>query len=615
MKNKIFLIISIFVGIIVFTLFSSIFLLDKSTINNLSKEQLDTKRIERISFFNNFIEHRQRLLESIVNNPDVRHFIKTKQNRTVIENIFLSLSHSHKEIFQFRYIDKEGNEVIRVDNYNGGGKLIPQENLQNKKGRYYFEDTIKNKNAIYFSNIDLNVEHGKIEKPIVPTLRLATSIIIDNNIEGIVILNINLSQFLKDLQNSSLHYVNLIYDDGEIIINKESQYNWSRDFKSNVNIFDLYKNFPKKFNTLKTYKNKDYYLFKLPINTPNSIYMLLIPKQFDKYSQLHKEMKDRIYLLIFITLLGIPVGYVVSSYIATLYKRQLVYERTKIDNTLINSVINSTNDLIFYKDSSFNYIGCNHAFEKFVGKKRPEIIGKSDFDIFDDSHASLFKEMDIKMLEKNRIRVNNEWVTYANGKKVYLQTKKIPFNYDSSDDIGILGISRDITDLYLAQKKIKEQSLIDELTRAFNRRSFNEHIEEKIDLFKRYNDVFCIAMYDLDNFKKINDLYGHDIGDKVLIETTYQVNKHIRKTDLLFRVGGEEFIILFPKENISNAAVVTEKIRQYLEKLEIIKNKSITASFGLTQIQKDDNLDTLYKRVDSLLYTSKQEGKNRVSIG
>ncbi len=614
MKNKIFIIISMFVGIIVFTLFSSIFLLEKFTINTLSKEQLSAKKSERISFFNNFIEHRQQLLESVASNPDLLNFIAKNQNKSTVENLFLSFSQSHQEIFQFRYIDKNGDEIIRVDSIQGNAKLVPKEELQNKKGRYYFEDTLKNKDNIYYSNIDLNVEHGEIQRPIVPTLRLATSIMINGKAEGIIILNINLTKFLIDLQNSPLHYVNLIYDDGEIIINKESAYNWSRDFNRKVKVLDLFEKFPKNFNYFDVYKDKNYYLSKLPINTPNKIYMLLVPRQLNKYTQLHEEMKSRIYILIFVTLLGIPIGYFVSSYITNLYKRQLVYERTKTDNILINSVINSTNDLIFYKDKKFNYIGCNQAFEGFVGKTREEILEKNDFDIFDDEVATSFRQMDEKMLEEGDIRVNNEWVTYANGKEVYLQTKKIPFNYHNGN-IGILGISRDITDLYLAQKKIKEQSLIDELTKTFNRRSFNEHMHEKIDLFNRYGDIFCILMYDLDNFKKINDKYGHDVGDKILIETTKKVQKTIRKTDFLFRVGGEEFVILLPKENINNADIISQKILQFIEEMKIVENITVTVSIGLTQMQKGDTLDTLYKRVDTLLYKSKKEGKNQVTIG
>lgn len=613
MKNRIFLVITLFVGTIVFILFSSIFLVDQFTINNLSKEQLDTQKKEKITFFNNYVNQRTRVLESIINNSEVKDFVTKGENKNSVENLFLTLAHSYQEIFQLRYINQEGMEVIRVDNYKQA-KLVAQEKLQNKKGRYYFEDTMKNGTNIYYSNIDLNMERGKIEKPIVPTLRIATSIIIDNVNYGIVILNINLKTFLNDLENSSLHYISLIYDDAEIIVSPQGQLNWSRDFKLNKTVFDVYKSFPKDFAQTSSYKNEQFFFSKLEINTPNKIFMVMVTKTFNKYEQLQQEMEYRIYLLMFLTSLGIPIGYFVSVYINRLYKRKLIYEKTKTDNVLINSVINATNDLIFYKDKNFIYIGCNKAFEKFVGKSRNEIIGRSDFEIFDKKHAELFRSMDKKMLKQNSIRMNNEWVTYANGKQVYLQTKKIPFHYDNGNEAGILGISRDITELHLAQQQIKEQSLIDDLTQTLNRRAFNEHIYKKIDLFKRYRDTFCIAMYDLDDFKKINDDYGHDLGDSVLIDTTNTVKHTIRKTDLLFRVGGEEFIILFPKENIHTAYDVCEKIRRSFHDIDIFPDRKITISIGLTEIHEDDTVESIYKRVDTLLYKSKKEGKDRTSI-
>lgn len=612
MKNRIFLIITLFVGTIVFILFSSIFLLDKFTISNLSKEQLEVQKLDKVDFFNNFIDQKTRVLESIVTNKDVQNFVMTSANKKNVENLFLTLAHSYSDIFQFRYINQDGLEIIRVDNYKKK-KLIDKGKLQNKKGRYYFDDTMENGSSIYYSNIDLNMEQGKIEKPIVPTLRIATSIIIDNVNYGIVILNINLQDFLKDLESSSLHYISLIYDDGEIIISPQGQLNWSRDFKLGQTIFDVYESFPKNFAKKSAYKNEQYFLSKLKINTPNKIFMVMVSKEFNKYAQLQKEMEHRIYLLMFLTSLGIPIGYFISGYINKLYKRRLVYEKTKTDNILINSVINATNDLIFYKDKDFNYIGCNHAFEKFVGKTRQQIIGKSDFEIFDKEYASLFRTMDKKMLKQDSIRINNEWVTYANGKRIYLQTKKIPFRYDNIKGIGVLGISRDITELHLAQQKIKEQSLVDDLTQVFNRRAFNEHITKKINLFKRYKDTFCIAMYDFDDFKQINDEYGHDLGDSVLIDTSKVVKHTLRKTDLLFRVGGEEFIILFPKEDMKTAYNVCEKIRQTIHDIDIFPERIITISIGLTEIDENDDLDSLYKRVDTLLYKSKKEGKDRIS--
>lgn len=609
-KNKIFLLIATFVGAVVFILLSSIFLLEKSNVQNLSIENLEKEKDERVAFFDNYINTKTTLLRSIIENKYVVEFSQKGTNKDYVENIFITLAKVNKEIFQFRYIDINGNEIIRVDNYNKE-VLVNEDKLQNKKGRYYFEDTLKKKNSeIYYSNIDLNMEEGRIELPIVPTLRIAKTLVVNNQKMGIVILNINLKVFLDHLKKSSLHHINLIYDDGNIILTQNPNFNWTRDFKIDKNIFYLFGFLPRDYNASKHIENKNFFLTQLTIKSKNKIYMLLLPKKFDKYNELYVKNINRICLLIFIALLGLPFGYLIAGYIEHKYEQKILLEKTTTDNILINSVINSTNDLIFYKDKDFKYLGCNHAFERFVGKNRLEIIGKCDFELFDDEHAQLFRDMDLLMLKDNKVRVNHEWVIYPDNSKIYLQTQKIPFNYNLENNIGILGLCRDNTDLHLSQVKIKEQTYIDELTQAFNRKLYNERIQESFDLYDRYNETFCIAIYDIDNFKNINDTYGHNIGDKVLIEMTLAVQKLIRKTDLLFRIGGEEFILLLPKNKVEDAFIFIEKVRKHIESLEFLENEKITVSIGLTEVRKEDTVCSLFKRADVLMYESKNNGKN-----
>lgn len=191
----------------------------------------------------------------------------------------------------------------------------------------------------------------------------------------------------------------------------------------------------------------------------------------------------------------------------------------------------------------------------------------------------------------------------------------MPFKYKKNKNYGILGISRDITELHKIHEKLKEQAYQDELTNIFNRKAFNERIKEKFDLYQRYNSTFCIAMYDIDNFKNINDTYGHDMGDKVLKEMTDEVKLHIRKTDLLFRVGGEEFVIIFSKTLIDEAFEVVEKMRVMVSNMNMIENEKITISIGLTQVNEEDDPTSIYERIDKLMYISKHNGKNQTSKG
>jgi diguanylate cyclase (GGDEF)-like protein/PAS domain S-box-containing protein len=317
----------------------------------------------------------------------------------------------------------------------------------------------------------------------------------------------------------------------------------------------------------------------------------------------HKKLKltfsDNEQKLLYISLFFILIIFSVIIYSLKRYH--------KLHN-LMDSIINSTDDLIFYKDSKFRYIGCNKSFEEFIGKKEKDIIGKDDFELFDSKFANIFRENDKKVIESNSININEEILTF-NSKEIWFQTKKIPLKY-KDNKVGILGMSRDINTLKKIQNELKEESYTDELTSIYNRKAFNIMLKEKIHFFERYNVHLSLAMYDIDNFKNINDTYGHDMGDKVLKEMALAAQSNLRKTDLFFRVGGEEFVIIFSHTDLSEAYKVVEKIRIMVSKLQIIDNEKITISLGVSQVCKNDTPQSIYERIDKLMYKSKQNGKN-----
>lgn len=165
------------------------------------------------------------------------------------------------------------------------------------------------------------------------------------------------------------------------------------------------------------------------------------------------------------------------------------------------------------------------------------------------------------------------------------------------------------------QEELKEQLNKDALTNIYNRKFYNQKLLEMLSLFERYGTVFSFVIFDIDDFKKINDTFGHALGDRVLIELTQMVNQHIRITDYLFRIGGEEFVILFANTELEDARKVAEKLRENIEKeLTTLNNHTVTVSMGLTQVHKEDNAQSIFKRADELLYQAKKSGKNQVAI-
>jgi diguanylate cyclase (GGDEF)-like protein len=161
-------------------------------------------------------------------------------------------------------------------------------------------------------------------------------------------------------------------------------------------------------------------------------------------------------------------------------------------------------------------------------------------------------------------------------------------------------------------KRLNEITMLDELTKSYNRRYFNQKVQKHIDLFRRYGQVFSMIMFDVDDFKSINDTYGHDNGDYILKAIVNDVKHHIRSSDVICRIGGEEFAVILTETNLEEACRVAEKIRSAIASQRYIAEQKVTISVGVDVFEEKYDFNIFYRAVDSLLYKSKQSGKNCV---
>jgi diguanylate cyclase (GGDEF)-like protein len=162
--------------------------------------------------------------------------------------------------------------------------------------------------------------------------------------------------------------------------------------------------------------------------------------------------------------------------------------------------------------------------------------------------------------------------------------------------------------------KIAEITSVDPLTKLYNRQYLFIKIDEEIKRFKRYHATFSILFIDIDDFKQINDTYGHQKGDEVLKKLSDIINKSLRDLDICARYGGEEFVIVLPHTDINSAKEIAERIRISVKK-NFSQYMAITVSIGLANCPVSAaTRKNLIKQADSALYISKNKGKNRVTI-
>lgn len=154
---------------------------------------------------------------------------------------------------------------------------------------------------------------------------------------------------------------------------------------------------------------------------------------------------------------------------------------------------------------------------------------------------------------------------------------------------------------------------IDALTGANNRAAMNENLEREVELARRHKTELSVLIFDLDHFKQINDNYGHLTGDAVLREIVKCTNQALRGTDMLFRFGGEEFVVILPGVNSTGAALAAERLRGVIEKHVFTSNQKtvpVTASFGTASTSLKETAETIIERADKALYSAKKAGRN-----
>ncbi|RMD46315.1 MAG: GGDEF domain-containing protein [Aquificota bacterium] len=139
-------------------------------------------------------------------------------------------------------------------------------------------------------------------------------------------------------------------------------------------------------------------------------------------------------------------------------------------------------------------------------------------------------------------------------------------------------------------------------------------LEMEVERAKRYKKHFAVILFDIDNFKNINDTYGHQKGDEVLKKVAKIFKENLRKTDHFGRFGGEEFIIIVPELTDKDAYLLAEKLRKLLENTRFDHIDKVTASFGISQFEEGKSITQLLKEADSALYTAKRTGKNKTVI-
>jgi diguanylate cyclase (GGDEF)-like protein/PAS domain S-box-containing protein len=291
-------------------------------------------------------------------------------------------------------------------------------------------------------------------------------------------------------------------------------------------------------------------------------------------------------------------------------------------------------DATLVVDMDKRVIGWNRAMEKMSGVSKDEMLGQGDYaytvPFYGERRPNLIDALfaDDENLTKLYNALSRQGTTVFaetfcpalyNGKGAHIWAMAAPL-YDLNGVMtGVIESIRDISaakqlqaELTKSNELLASQARVDFLTGIYNRLMFTELLEAQLSGACRYHMPIAVIMFDIDHFKRINDTMGHTMGDYVLKEVARLVSSRIRAQDVFCRWGGEEFLVLAPKNDAAQATQLAEMLRELIAGHDFGEGLHITASFGVVCHVCGETPDTLIERVDAAMYQAKNSGRNRV---
>lgn len=293
---------------------------------------------------------------------------------------------------------------------------------------------------------------------------------------------------------------------------------------------------------------------------------------------------------------------------------------------LYKTILSNIFEGIYFVDTDRRITFWNGGAERITGFSAKEVIGKRCRDNILMHVDATGKSLCLNgcplqsTIQDGRDREASVFLHHKNGHRVPVTVRSIPI-YNEKLIVGAVEIFVDDSEKHEFLENAKELETLltlDQLTSLPNRRFIDSFLSSKFKEFKELGIKFGVLFIDVDKFKNFNDTYGHDVGDKVLQMIARTFLSSTRANDLIGRFGGEEFIAILTGVDESSLIDKAERLRMLIENGSVIDNQnvlSVTISIGATMIREDDTVETLIKRADKMLYRSKEEGRNRVTMG
>lgn len=302
-------------------------------------------------------------------------------------------------------------------------------------------------------------------------------------------------------------------------------------------------------------------------------------------------------------------------------------QKPLLESQFHKSLVDNLYDGVYFVDTERQIIYWNRGAERITGHAAEAMIGRFCNDnildhVTEDGHHLCTEGCPLlATILDSEPREAEVHLRHADGYRVPVLVRTSPIFDENHKVVGAVEIFSNNQSLFKMKRRVNEleESVFrDALTGVGNRKLLEIKIDSALREYRGHRIPFGLLFLDIDHFKAVNDAYGHKEGDKVLQNTAKNLTEHLRGTDVCGRWGGEEFIALVYDVDAKRLTWITEKLRAMIASSTVtldMREVSVTASIGATLVRDEDTRDVLVERADHLMYQSKQNGRNRVTVG
>lgn len=504
--------------IIVFSITFSVLLFIENTFIESERDELINHELTLVELESDLLAKE---FDSIIS--DIMFLTENYKDRIIqdadieqVANEWKSFSDNMKSFDQIRFIDINGNEVIRVNYSDNGSYIVEESQLQNKKDRYYFYESANLKEGqLYISKIDLNIENGMIEQPIKPMIRFCMPIFDDySQMKGVIVLNYLADRIIENFDNIATHssaQMSLLNSDSFWISGSDKSLEWAFMYDDKTEL---------------TFKNT-------------------FPAEWEKISE--------------------SIGFILTENGLFTYTDVILKDKLQNNKALIEE-----NNLV-------------------LGDGNWKIVSYLDT----ESESGYILTANI-LSKINKIFNNNVPIF------ILLVVISVILSV-------LISLSRQTSE------RIKVYSEFDALTNTYNRRAGFNLLKKSMPPENKRKNNTTINYIDIDGLKQVNDSMGHRIGDELIVTIVETISRHLRKTDFIIRLGGDEFLIVFNQANLAEAEAVWKRILAAFDKINEKENRPYLISISHGMVEPDSctekNIEEIIKLADTRMYMEKRKLK------